>query len=96
MEDIAKYVERLIVMNQGEAVFDDTPKAVFAHYQELEFMGLAAPQITYIMHALKEHGLPVDEEATTVEEARGSILSALKEMHSPLFHEEVTGGQENA
>ena len=96
MEDIAKYVERLIVMNQGEAVFDDTPKAVFAHYQELEFMGLAAPQITYIMHALKERGLPVDEEATTVEEARGSILSALKEMHSPLFHEEVTGGQENA
>ena len=96
MEDIAKYVERLIVMNQGEAVFDDTPKAVFAHYQELEFMGLAAPQITYIMNALKEHGLPVDEEATTVEEARGSILSALKEMHSPLFHEEVTGGQENA
>ena len=96
MEDIAKYVERLIVINQGEAVFDDTPKAVFAHYQELEFMGLAAPQITYIMHALKEHGLPVDEEATTVEEARGSILSALKEMHSPLFHEEVTGGQENA
>ena len=56
MEDIAKYVERLIVMNHGEAVFDDEPKKVFSHYKELETMGLAAPQITYIMHALKEHG----------------------------------------
>ena len=50
MEDIAKYVERLIVMNHGEMVFDDTPKNVFSHYKELEEMGLAAPQITYIMH----------------------------------------------
>ena len=70
MEDIAKYVERLIVMNHGEAVFDDEPKKVFSHYKELETMGLAAPQITYIMHALKEHGLHVDADATTVEEHR--------------------------
>lgn len=96
MEDIAKYVERLIVMNRGEAVFDDNPKAVFVHYQELESMGLAAPQITYIMHALKEHGLQVDEDATTVEEARSSILSALSEMNSPLLQSEVTGGREDA
>lgn len=78
MEDIAKYVERLIVMNHGELVYDDTPKAVFAHYKELEAMGLAAPQITYIMHALKEHGLDVDTDATTVEEAKDSILAALR------------------
>ncbi len=58
-------------MNHGEAVFDDAPKAVFAHYKELEAMGLAAPQITYIMHALKEHGLHVDVTATTVDEAKG-------------------------
>ena len=56
MEDIAKYVERLIVMNRGEVVFDDTPKAVFSHYKELEEMGLAAPQITYIMNDLKKNG----------------------------------------
>lgn len=54
MEDIAKYAERLIVVNDGEIAYDDAPKAVFAHYRELEAMGLAAPQITYIMHALKE------------------------------------------
>ncbi len=88
MEDIAKYVERLIVMNHGEAVFDDTPKAVFSHYRELESMGLAAPQITYIMHALKENGLEVDAETTTVEEARKSILAALEKENSPLLKAE--------
>lgn len=88
MEDIAKYVERLIVMNHGEVAFDNTPREVFSHYQELESMGLAAPQITYIMHALREHGLPVDISATTVEEARATIMDALKKSYSPLLKEE--------
>ena len=92
MEDIAKYVERLIVMNHGEAVFDDTPKNVFSHYKELEKMGLAAPQITYIMHALKEKGLAVDADATTVGEAKNSILQALKSVRSPLLRE-LKGGR---
>ena len=91
MEDVAKYVERLIVVNHGKIAFDDIPKKVFAHYKELEEMGLAAPQITYIMHALKEHGMNVDADATTVEEARDSILAALKASDSPLLKE---GGAE--
>ena len=78
MEDIARYVERIIVMNKGHVAFDDTPKEVFSHYKELEEMGLAAPQMTYIMHALKERGMDVDVTATTVEDARDSILKALK------------------
>ena len=85
MEDIAKYVERLIVMNGGEVAFDDAPKAVFAHYKELEKMGLAAPQITYIMHALKGHGMDVDAEATTIAEATESILKALRVQDSLLL-----------
>lgn len=85
MEDIAKYVERLIVMNHGKMVFDDTPKNVFSHYKELEGMGLAAPQITYIMHALSENGLNVDTTATTVEEARDTILEALKKQKPSLL-----------
>lgn len=79
MEDIAKYVERLIVMNDGQVAYDDTPREVFRHYKELEKMGLAAPQITYIMHALKEHGLCVDTDAMTIEEAKKSILASLKD-----------------
>ena len=78
MEDIAKYVDRIIVMNAGEKAFDDEPKKVFSHYKELEKIGLAAPQITYIMHALKNDGLNVDTTATTVEEAKYSILDAIE------------------
>ena len=78
MEDIARYVGRIIVMNHGEVTFDDTPKKVFSHYKELEKIGLGAPQITYIMHELKERGMDVDTTATTVEEAKASILRALR------------------
>ena len=77
MEDISKYVERIIVMNRGEKAYDSTPKEVFSHYRELEKIGLSAPQMTYIMHALKDAGMDVDVTATTIEEAKESILKAL-------------------
>ena len=75
---MARYVSRLVVMNHGEKVFDGTPREVFRHYKELEAMGLAAPQITYVVHALRERGIPVDEDITTVEEARDAILALWK------------------
>ena len=78
MEDVAKYVDRIIVMNQGQIMFDDAPKVVFRHYKELEAVGLAAPQVTYIMQALKEKGLEVDTDITTIEEAKTAILKALR------------------
>ncbi|MCI8464430.1 MAG: energy-coupling factor transporter ATPase [Lachnospiraceae bacterium] len=77
MEDVAKYVDRIMVMNHGRLVFDDTPRAVFAHYKELEEMGLAAPQVTYIAHALKEAGFPMNTDVITVEEAEEAILCTL-------------------
>lgn len=77
MEDIAKYVERLIVMNEGKKAYDGTPKEVFSHYKQLEEMGLAAPQMSYIMHALQGQGMDVDVNASTVDEAKDSILHAL-------------------
>lgn len=77
MEDVAKYVDRMIVMNQGSVMYDDTPKSVFHHYRELEQVGLAAPQVTYLMHELQERGFPVKSDATTVEEAKQEILRAL-------------------
>lgn len=77
MEDVAKYVERIIVMNHGQVMFDDTPREVFHHYKELEQVGLAAPQVTYLMHELKKKGLDVNTEATTVAEARESLLEVL-------------------
>lgn len=74
MEDVAEYVDRLIVMNDGRIMLDGTPREVFHHYRELEEIGLAAPQVTYIMHALKEKGLPVDSDATTIKEATAEIM----------------------
>ena len=77
MEDVARYADRLIVVNDGKLPYDGTPREVFAHYEELEKIGLAAPQITYIMHDLAAKGFSVDVHATTVEEAKNSILAAL-------------------
>lgn len=78
MEDIARYADRIMVMNRGEKVFDAPPKEVFLHYKELEKIGLAAPQITYIVQQLKEHGVPIAEDITTVEEAKTAILKLLR------------------
>lgn len=77
MEDVAKYVDRILVMNSGELIYDDSPKEVFTHYKELEKIGLAAPQITYIMNALRKRGMDVDTTAVTIEEGFESILKAL-------------------
>lgn len=74
MEDVARYADRLIVMNHGEKIFDDTPRNVFRHYRELEAIGLAAPQVTYIVQALRREGIPIDDSLITVEEARDAIL----------------------
>lgn len=78
MEEIAQYVDRIIVMNNGQVQFDDIPKNIFADYKELEKIGLSAPQITYICAALKEKGLDIRENITTVEEAKNEVLKALK------------------
>lgn len=77
MEDVAEYVDRIIVMNKGSVAYDSTPKEVFAHYEELEEMGLAAPQVSYIVHKLRAKGLPVETDAITIEEAARDILAAL-------------------
>lgn len=78
MDDVANYVERIMVMNAGQIAFDGTPTQVFSHVEELESMGLAAPQITYIMRHLKDLGLPVDTTCLTIEEAATEILSKVR------------------
>ena len=78
MDDVAKYVDRIVVMNQGSVMYDDEPRNVFRYYKELEAVGLAAPQVTYIMQALREKGFPVKTDIITIEEARDEILRALR------------------
>ena len=77
MEDVARYVDRIIVMNKGQVRFDGVPREVFRHYRELEEIGLAAPQVTYLMHDRAAAGWDVDVDATTVEEAADAIYRCL-------------------
>ena len=76
MEDVAEYVDRIMVMNEGRLLYDAPTKEVFSHYKELEEIGLMAPQVTYVMRDLEEAGLPVSTEATTLAQARDEILKA--------------------
>ncbi len=73
MDDVARYVDRIIVMNKGSVMYDDVPRQVFRHYAELEKIGLAAPQVTYIMKELQEHGYDVSDDVTTIDEAKEEI-----------------------
>ena len=77
MEDVAQYVERIIVIDKGKIHFDGTPREVFRNYRELEKLGLAAPQVTYLMHDLADAGFAVDTDVITVAEAKDSILKSL-------------------
>ena len=74
MDDVADYVERIIVMNHGEVFLDDEPKAVFSHKEELEKIGLAVPTVTEIMSRCAGKGFPVDDTVTTIEEAKAELL----------------------
>lgn len=74
MEDVAKYVQRIIVMDEGRVFLDGAPREVFKYYKELEKIGLCAPEVTYLMEDLKARGMAIDGDATTVEEAKQSIL----------------------
>ncbi len=78
MEDIAKYVERIIVMNKGSVLFDDLPENVFREYIKLEEIGLAAPQITYIMNRINNEIFPVNIDVANIEEARDEILRVMR------------------
>ncbi len=77
MDDVAEYVDRIIVMNRGSICYDDEPRQVFAHKEELESMGLSVPQVTDVMYALKRSGWAVDTGAITIEEAKRAILDCL-------------------
>ncbi len=78
MEDVAEYVDRILVMNKGRVMYDDVPREIFKHYKELEEIGLSAPQVTYVMQALRAKGIPVSGDATTIDEAAEEIARAIQ------------------
>ena len=78
MEDIASYVDRMIVMNRGRLEFDGDKEEVFSHQEELEQMGLSVPFFRHLANDLKEKGFPVEGEILTLEDAKTAILKTLK------------------
>ena len=78
MEDVARYAEKLFVLYKGKIAYQGTPREVFAHGKKLEEIGLAMPQIRYVMEALKDKGMPIDEDVLTVEEAAKQLIAYLK------------------
>lgn len=77
MEDVANYVNRIVVMNKGHVFLDGQPEEVFSHYKELEEIGLAAPQVTYIMNQLQREGFDCKTNVTTIQEAADEIARIL-------------------
>ena len=78
MEDVAEYADRLLVMHEAKLVYDDTPRNVFAHAQELQEMGLSVPEVTKIMNLLRQKGIPVRTDAITIEEGFQACLKILR------------------
>lgn len=80
MEDVARLVERIIVMHQGKVAVTGTPKEVFGQSSMLESIGLAAPQVSYVMMGLKEKGFNVPQDIYTIDEATEVLYSMLKQV----------------
>ena len=77
MEEVARSVDRLVVVNDGHIPFQGTPREVFRHGDELEQMGLGVPQMTRVFHRLRQLGLDIDPSVYTVEQARDALLAKL-------------------
>lgn len=79
MEDVGKMAERIIVMNEGKVALEGTPAKVFKEVDTLEKIGLAVPQVTYLMRALKEKGFDISDEVYTISQGKEELLRILKE-----------------
>ena len=77
MEEMARTVDRLVVVNGGKLPFEGTPREVFQHGDELERMGLGVPQLTRVFHRLRALGVDIDPSVYTLEQAKGAVLDAL-------------------
>lgn len=78
MEDMAKYAERIVVMNKGKVMYDDTPESVFDNCDELEKIGLAAPQVVYVLKKLVNCGFKFDEISLDIEKASRMIAKEVR------------------
>ena len=79
MEDVGKLAERIVVMNKGEVALEGSPSKVFKEVEKLESIGLAVPQVTYLMRALKSKGFNVSDDIYTINQAKNELLKIFKQ-----------------
>ena len=77
MEEVARSVDRLVVVSKGHIPFTGTPREVFAHGDELEAMGLGVPQVTRVFHRLRAMGVDIDPSVYTIDQARSAVRDYL-------------------
>lgn len=78
MEDVAKLADRILVMDKGKAILDGKPSNVFKEIELLESVGLAVPQVTYLVRALRQKGMDIPEDIFTIDQALDSLVKVLK------------------
>ena len=83
MEEMARTVDRIVVVNDGRIPFSGAPREVFAHGDELEAMGLGVPAMTRVFHRLRAMGVDIDPSVYTTEQARDAILARLGRRAEP-------------
>lgn len=81
MEDVANIAEHVIVMNHGEVALEGTPANVFKEVDKLEKIGLAVPQVTYLVKRLREKGFNISDDIFTIAEAKKALLDIFKSNH---------------
>mgnify|MGYP005775435893 FL=1 len=77
MEEVARSVDRLVVVSKGRIPFSGAPREVFAHGDELEAMGLGVPQVTRVFHRLRTMGVDIDPSVYTIDQARAAVRDYL-------------------
>ncbi|SFG35866.1 energy-coupling factor transporter ATPase [Oribacterium sp. WCC10] len=82
MDDVARYTDQVVVLDHGELKMTGTPEEIFKRYKELEEMGLGAPQMTYLIHELKDVGIRFEDRPDTVKEMADCIVDLWKRYNS--------------
>lgn len=78
MEDVAKVAKRIVVMDSGKCILDGTPEKIFREIETLESVGLAVPQVTYLIRELRNKGFNISQDIFTIEKAKEELLKILK------------------
>ncbi len=76
--DEAAQCGRVVVMDKGRVILDDTPRAVFSQVEQVKKIGLDVPQVTELAYELKKAGYDISDDIITEEECISGIMNLFK------------------